>query len=873
MHSNASSKAPVKRHQEQLLAGANGPTDPREPCETQLLLIRVGSAAPNVLESLETSVCVVEYDDTSATLASLISRSAKQHTRGRGFARAAVDAPSALSALVEPPEPEDTSAGQARCKRILQALGKAVRAGGHCDIFGWPAAVEHPKAFFAELAAATNTRFGASVGALPLSSVAPHEWAVDSDHGRSLEATYLRASARSPLHTKYDVAEDLLGTGGFAVVRRATLRAPALPPSNSAASMASAASGPSRPHSTSPAPLPARAIKLLDKRYGESEFIRREARMLHDATAALDGGGGDQRGDSSDSSSTSAASPAQRGNIGRIRLDASATRNHNIVRFFEMFETPRYAALVIELVGSGRTLADRLADRYAEAMAWEAMEDAESSDGGGDGGGRGEGGRGGEGGGAEFGSVGFGLPELEAAGVMLALCSALQHLHDRCGIAHRDVKPSNLLYPALEQAGAGSRGGGAAAEAASASRLKLSDFSLARRLEPSAADESESSGGTPAYAAPEVLANGGEFSGAAATAKVDVWAAGVLLFETLCGETPFGDTCCEALLPKLYRRIQTCPVEMSSPRWQNVSETARSLVHRLLDRNVASRPCVADVLDDAFVLSARRAADAFASADAGRGVSAADGGAHAALNHAGHAALNHAGHAALGAGSAAEGTDDRRQGQAPRGSLTGSLRAPYPMRALSSPFRVLASPFRATPSLVTPGRGSSSSAEDRVEVPAGSSSSSTSHSQPPSTATAAADAPAASPAAAVSAPAAVSATAAVSTAVSPPLPPFEALAGTPRRSRELPKLRASPSEAPSPLSGGAAASPSSPPWQGATRAPLKPVPIARNNSADLGSGSCNGSFRSAAPLPPIASASPLLPPIGSLAPLPPSVGL
>ena len=30
---------------------------------------------------------------------------------------------------------------------------------------------------------------------------------------------------------------------------------------------------------------------------------------------------------------------------------------------------------------------------------------------------------------------------------------------------------------------------------------------------------------------------------------------------------------------------------------------------------------MADVLDDAFVLSARRAADAFASADAGRGVS------------------------------------------------------------------------------------------------------------------------------------------------------------------------------------------------------------------------------------------------------------
>ena len=39
-----------------------------------------------------------------------------------------------------------------------------MRAGGHCDIFGWPAAVEHPKAFFAELAAATRTLEGLRQG-------------------------------------------------------------------------------------------------------------------------------------------------------------------------------------------------------------------------------------------------------------------------------------------------------------------------------------------------------------------------------------------------------------------------------------------------------------------------------------------------------------------------------------------------------------------------------------------------------------------------------------------------------------------------------------------------------------------------------------
>merc|ERR1712079_681807 len=86
-----------------------------------------------------------------------------------------------------------------------------------------------------------------------------------------------------------------------------------------------------------------------------------------------------------------------------------------------------------------------------------------------------------------------------------SLALALAHMH-RHGYMYRDVKPENLLL---------SRSG----------HLKLCDLGLAKR-----GKRGWTLVGTPEYVAPEVI------RGEGATASVDWWQLGVLLFEMSTGE-------------------------------------------------------------------------------------------------------------------------------------------------------------------------------------------------------------------------------------------------------------------------------------------------------------------------------------------------
>jgi serine/threonine protein kinase/photosystem II stability/assembly factor-like uncharacterized protein len=109
-------------------------------------------------------------------------------------------------------------------------------------------------------------------------------------------------------------------------------------------------------------------------------------------------------------------------------------------------------------------------------------------------------------------------------GVQIA--DALAHAHDR-QIVHRDLKGANVV---ITHDG----------------RAKVLDFGLARRLDPATVDaitRSEASFerdrsmvGTLPYMAPEVLT--GETGGF----QSDIWALGVLLYEAVTGELPFGGT-------------------------------------------------------------------------------------------------------------------------------------------------------------------------------------------------------------------------------------------------------------------------------------------------------------------------------------------
>ncbi len=98
----------------------------------------------------------------------------------------------------------------------------------------------------------------------------------------------------------------------------------------------------------------------------------------------------------------------------------------------------------------------------------------------------------------------------------------------RAGIVHRDVKPGNVLLTADGTA-------------------KLADFGIAKRLDDGTADVTMAGHvvGTPSYLAPEQLA------GARVTPAVDIYAAGVLLFEMLTGRKPYvGSTPVEIALAR-----------------------------------------------------------------------------------------------------------------------------------------------------------------------------------------------------------------------------------------------------------------------------------------------------------------------------------
>lgn len=107
------------------------------------------------------------------------------------------------------------------------------------------------------------------------------------------------------------------------------------------------------------------------------------------------------------------------------------------------------------------------------------------------------------------------LTDREAVEIAAQVLDALAHAH-RQGIVHRDVKPSNVIV-----------------EDGDAVSTKLLDFGLAQFDDADTLTAVGDVPGTLAYIAPERL------DGAEASARSDVWAVGVLLWEALADTHPF----------------------------------------------------------------------------------------------------------------------------------------------------------------------------------------------------------------------------------------------------------------------------------------------------------------------------------------------
>ena len=165
------------------------------------------------------------------------------------------------------------------------------------------------------------------------------------------------------------------------------------------------------------------------------------------------------------------------------------------------------------------------------------------------------------------------FPEPLARKYFHQLISALHYCHQN-GVAHRDVKPQNLL---LDEDG----------------NIKVSDFGLSAVVENTMTAKDSlmlrTSCGTPAFAAPEIV---GKTQNGYDGSKADAWSCGVILFVMLTGYLPFDDANLVMMYRKMHKR------EFRFPSW--VSKPARGLITRLLDPNPGTRLRIDEIPNDSW---------------------------------------------------------------------------------------------------------------------------------------------------------------------------------------------------------------------------------------------------------------------------------
>ena len=150
------------------------------------------------------------------------------------------------------------------------------------------------------------------------------------------------------------------------------------------------------------------------------------------------------------------------------------------------------------------------------------------------------------------------FPEDKALQIARQLCAGLAAAHER-GVLHRDLKPANVM---LDGAG----------------NVRIMDFGLA-----AIGDVDQIRAGTPAYMAPEQLA------GREVTARSDIYALGLLLYELFTGRRALTGSTIAELVQQHADGTITAPTEIVG----TIDPVIERALLRCLDRDPGRRPASA----------------------------------------------------------------------------------------------------------------------------------------------------------------------------------------------------------------------------------------------------------------------------------------
>ena len=179
-----------------------------------------------------------------------------------------------------------------------------------------------------------------------------------------------------------------------------------------------------------------------------------------------------------------------------------------------------------------------------------------------------------------------GLSEIEVRYFMKQMIEGVRFMQDN-QVLHRDLKIGNTFID-------------------DHMRIKIGDFGLAIRLQ-TKNERRSSFCGTPNYMAPEVCSNKDRLEALREgdpiipdysyySLPVDIWALGVIMFNLLCGKSPFpfGDT------KENYKNIKRSNYKYPREKAHLISEEAKELIKFILNPVPELRPTIDEIFEHRF---------------------------------------------------------------------------------------------------------------------------------------------------------------------------------------------------------------------------------------------------------------------------------